>query len=65
MKRWGFDSKFKEKLQVESKKFSNGRYINPKHFIVLPNPDVDVVLEKNVIETITNLPEARLEYHLN
>jgi hypothetical protein len=52
------DNKFKEKLQVEGKKFSNGRYVNPKHFIELPNPDVDIVLEKNVIEVMSNLPIA-------
>jgi hypothetical protein len=54
----GFDLKFREKLSVKDKKFHNDKLINPKHFIIIPNLDRDVVLEKNVMQTIANLPET-------
>jgi hypothetical protein len=54
----GFDLKFKEKLSVEGRKLNNGKIINPKHFITLPDLDRDVLLEKNVMQSITNLPDA-------
>jgi hypothetical protein len=53
-----FDLKFKEKLPVEEKRLVKGKYINPKHFITLPDLDRDIVLEKNLMQTIINLPEA-------
>jgi hypothetical protein len=43
---------------VEIRKLNNSKIINPKYFITLPDLDRDVVLEKNVIQSITNLHEA-------
>jgi hypothetical protein len=48
----GFDLKLKEKLSVEGRKLNKGKIIKPKHFITLLD------LDKDVIQSITNLPEA-------
>jgi hypothetical protein len=53
-----FNLKFKEKLSVKGWKLNNCKSINPKHFITLLNLDRGVALEKNVIQSITNLLEA-------
>jgi hypothetical protein len=39
-----------------------GKFINSKHFIILPDLGRDVVLEKNVMQSIINLPEAGESY---
>jgi hypothetical protein len=54
----GFDLKFKEKLSVEGRKLNNGKIVYPKYFITFPDLDRDIVLEENVIQSITNLPDA-------
>jgi hypothetical protein len=43
---------------VDGKKMVNGKLINSKHFIKLPNVDKDIILEKNIINSINNLPEV-------
>jgi hypothetical protein len=53
----GFDVKIKEKISVVEKKLVNGKLINPKHFITLPDVDRDIVLEKNVSRTFNHIPE--------
>jgi hypothetical protein len=43
---------------MEGKKMVNGKLINPKHFIDLPNVGKDIILEKNVVHSINILSEA-------
>jgi hypothetical protein len=54
----GFDMKIKEKVSVEGMKMVNYKLINPKHFIVLQDVDRDIVLERNIIRSINNIPET-------
>jgi hypothetical protein len=46
----GYDMKFKEKVKA------NGKWIDLKHFIELPNVDMDIVVDKTVVEKVYNLP---------
>jgi hypothetical protein len=54
----GFDIKMKEKISVVEKKLVNGKLINPKHFITLPDVDRDIVLEKKFVRSINHIPET-------
>jgi hypothetical protein len=55
----GLDMKIKEKVSVEGRKMMNRKLINPKPFIVLPDVDRDIVLERNVIRSINNISETK------
>jgi hypothetical protein len=54
----GFDVKIKNKIPVEEKRVVNGKLVNPKHFITLPDVGRDIVLEKNIVQSINHIPEA-------
>jgi hypothetical protein len=51
-----YDMKIKEKVETNGKKLVNGKWIDLKYFIGLPNVDKDVVIDKTVVEKVNNLP---------
>jgi hypothetical protein len=53
-----FDDKIKEKISIVENLLINGKLINPKHFITLPDVDRDIVLEKNIVRSINHFPET-------
>jgi hypothetical protein len=55
----GFDKKIKEKVSVEGRKMVNGKLINPKYFIVLPDVDQDIVWREMSFDQSTTYLKLR------
>jgi hypothetical protein len=52
----GYDIKIKEKVEGNVKKLANGKWIDLKGFIELPNVVKEVIVEKTEVEKANNLP---------
>jgi hypothetical protein len=51
-----YDMKIIEKVEANGMKLVNGKWIDLKHVIELPNVNKDVVVDKTVVEKVNNLP---------
>jgi hypothetical protein len=50
-----YDMKIIEKVEANGKKHVNGKWIDLRHFLELPNVD-KVIIYKTVVEKVNNLP---------